>query len=130
MHRRARSLSGGQQQRVGIARSLILDPKIILADEPISSLDPSSSIEIMTLLQSLAVNTGRLVLCSLHQVEMAKNFADRVVGIESGRVVFDVKPEDLDDNVLSLIYENYNPSRADNLDENTQVENLITSKVV
>jgi phosphonate transport system ATP-binding protein len=69
-------LSGGQQQRVGIARSLILDPKIILADEPISSLDPSSSIEIMTLLQSLAVNTGRLVLCSLHQVEMAKNFAD------------------------------------------------------
>ena len=130
LHRRARSLSGGQQQRVGIARSLILDPKIILADEPISSLDPSSSIEIMTLLQSLAVNTGRLVLCSLHQVEMAKNFADRVVGIESGRVVFDVKPEDLDDNVLSLIYENYNPSRADNLDENTQVENLITSKVV
>lgn len=130
LHRRARSLSGGQQQRVGIARSLILDPKIVLADEPIASLDPSSSIEIMTLLRSIAVDTGRLVLCSLHQVEMAKNFADRVIGIDSGRVVFDVKPKDLDDAVLSLIYENYNPFRVEDLNANTQVEKLISTKIV
>ena len=129
LHRRARSLSGGQQQRVGIARSLILDPKIILADEPIASLDPSSSTEIMTLLRSIAVDTGRLVLCSLHQVEMAKNFADRVIGIDSGRVVFDVRPKDLNDDVLALIYENYKPSRVDDLFENTQVEKMITSKI-
>lgn len=130
LHRRARSLSGGQQQRVGIARSLILDPKIILADEPISSLDPSSSIEIMTILRNIAVNTGRLVLCSLHQVEMAKNFADRVIGIDSGRVVFEVEPKDLNDDVLNLIYENYKPSRTQNILENTQVEQLITTKII
>ena len=130
LHRRARSLSGGQQQRVGIARSLILDPKIILADEPISSLDPSSSIEIMTLLRSIAVDTGRLVLCSLHQVDIATSFADRVIGIDSGRVVFDVEPKDLNNDVLSLIYENYNPSRTDDLFKSTQVEKLTNSKIV
>ena len=129
LQRRASSLSGGQQQRVGIARSLILDPKIILADEPISSLDPSSSIEIMALLRSLAVDNRRLVLCSLHQVEMARSYADRVIGIASGRVVFDVKPKDLDDDVLTLIYENYNPSRQHDLFEDTRVDNLITTRV-
>lgn len=130
LHRRARSLSGGQQQRVGIARSLILDPKIILADEPISSLDPSSSEEIMTLLRNIAVNTDRLVLCSLHQVEMAKKFADRVIGIDSGEVVFDVRPKDLDDAALSLIYENYKPSRTDDILEETKVKKLITTKII
>ena len=130
LHRKARSLSGGQQQRVGIARSLILDPKIILADEPISSLDPSSSMEIMGLLRRLAIDTGKLVVCSLHQVEMARNFADRIIGIASGRVVFDVKPTDLNDDVLALIYENYNPSRQHDLFEKTRIENVITTKVI
>lgn len=129
LHRRARSLSGGQQQRVGIARSLILNPKIVLADEPIASLDPSSSADIMALLRSIAVDTGRLVLCSLHQVEMAHKYADRVIGLDSGKVVFDVKPQDLDDDMLSLIYENYRPSTITNLFENTSVENSVTTKI-
>lgn len=129
LHRRAKSLSGGQQQRVGIARSLILNPKIILADEPIASLDPSSSADIMELLRSVAVDNGVLVLCSLHQVEMAHRFADRVIGLDAGKVVFDVKPKDLSNDVLNLIYENYRPSIEDDLVENTRVEKLITTKI-
>jgi phosphonate transport system ATP-binding protein len=84
----------------------------------------------MTLLRSIALDTGRLVLCSLHQVEIATSFADRVVGIHSGRVVFDVEPKDLNNDVLSLIYDNYNPSRSDDLFKSTQVEKLTNSKIV
>lgn len=107
LNRRVSTLSGGQQQRVGIARSLMLDPMVILADEPIASLDPSASRDVLSHLRSIAHRNGCTVLCCLHQVEMAKEFADRIVGIEGGKVVFDLVPDQIDDQALKLIYKNY-----------------------
>lgn len=107
LKRRASALSGGQQQRVGIARSLMLDPLVILADEPIASLDPSTSREVLGHLRKIARERDCTILCCLHQVELAKEFADRIVGIEGGRVVFDLVPKDVDDKTLRLIYKNY-----------------------
>ena len=107
LNRRVSSLSGGQQQRVGIARSLMLDPLVILADEPVASLDPSASLDVLSHLRSIAHRNGCTVLCCLHQVEMAKQFADRIIGIESGIVVFDLKPDEVDHQTLNLIYKNY-----------------------
>lgn len=107
LRRRVRELSGGQQQRVGIARSMMLDPVIILADEPIASLDPSTSREILSQLRRIATESNCTILCCLHQVELAREFSDRIIGIESGKVVFDLLPTDVDEETLKLIYENY-----------------------
>jgi len=127
LRRRARALSGGQQQRVGIARSLMLNPKIILADEPIASLDPSASSEILTLLRSIAKESNTTVLCSLHQVELARKFADRIIGIETGQVVFDIHAADLDVDALTRIYKNYETSDSKNVLERTKVDPLLKS---
>lgn len=89
MVRRADKLSGGQQQRVGIARALILDPTVILVDEPVSSLDPHTARDILTLLKEQARATGATVICSLHQPDLARDFADRIVGLDAGRIAFD-----------------------------------------
>jgi phosphonate transport system ATP-binding protein len=86
---RASRLSGGQQQRVAIARVLAQQPKVILADEPVSSLDPVTSEEIMQLLREICKKDGVTVVASLHQVGLAMQFAERVIGINQGRVVFD-----------------------------------------
>lgn len=104
LHRRACELSGGQQQRVGIARAEILDPALLLADEPVASLDPATSEEILALLSAACRRRGRTVLCSLHQVELARAHADRIVGIHGGRVVFDGAPDELDQGILERIY--------------------------
>ncbi|GHU07951.1 phosphonates import ATP-binding protein PhnC [Betaproteobacteria bacterium] len=103
-HQRADSLSGGQRQRVGIARALMQRPEILLADEPTSSLDPKTSVEIMELLKSQGVDNGIPVLVNIHDVELAKRFGDRIVGMTGGRVVFDGSPEQLTDEHLKLIY--------------------------
>lgn len=103
-HQRADSLSGGQRQRVGIARALMQRPEILLADEPTSSLDPKTSVEIMELLKSQGVNNGIPVVVNIHDVELARRFADRIVGMTAGRVVFDGPPEQLSDDHLKLIY--------------------------
>jgi phosphonate transport system ATP-binding protein len=87
---RAGTLSGGQSQRVAIARSLAQRPRVLLADEPVASLDPEAAEEIMRLLQRLARTEKLAVLCVLHQVELAYAYADRVVGIRDGRVAFDL----------------------------------------
>ncbi|MDC1208364.1 phosphonate ABC transporter ATP-binding protein [Litorivicinus sp.] len=105
--RRASALSGGQQQRVGIARSLMLDPLVILADEPIASLDPSASRDVLSHLRSITRRNDCTVLCCLHQVEFAREYADRIVGIEGGKVVFDLLPDQVNDQTLNLIYKNY-----------------------
>ncbi len=102
---RADKLSGGQQQRVGIARALAQRPKVILADEPVASLDPVSSEEIMTLLRDICDRDGITVVVNLHQVELARRFADRIIGMNSGRIVFDGSPEQMTQTVLRTIYQ-------------------------
>jgi phosphonate transport system ATP-binding protein len=104
LYRRASRLSGGQQQRVAIARAFILDPKIVLADEPVASLDQASSQTIMRLLRRTSAQRGATVLCSLHQVDLAREFADRIVGMRAGAVVYDGAPGGLDAAVLDRIY--------------------------
>ncbi len=103
-HQRADSLSGGQRQRVGIARALMQQPSLLLADEPTSSLDPRTSVEIMSLIRELARVRGIPVLVNMHDVELAKRFSDRIVGMAGGRIVFDGPPEALDDGTLTRIY--------------------------
>ena len=102
---RADKLSGGQQQRVGIARALAQRPRVILADEPVASLDPVSSEEIMGLLREICDRDGITVVVNLHQVDLAKRFADRIIGMNSGRVVFDGTPAELSPQALRTIYQ-------------------------
>ncbi|MEJ2403645.1 MAG: phosphonate ABC transporter ATP-binding protein [Candidatus Thiodiazotropha sp.] len=102
---RADKLSGGQQQRVGIARALAQQPKIILADEPVASLDPVSSEEIMNLMREICDRDGITVVINLHQVELARRFADRIIGMNSGRIVFHGSAEQMTQEVLRTIYQ-------------------------
>jgi len=103
-HARADSLSGGQRQRVGIARAMMQEPRLLLADEPTSSLDPKTSVEIMALVQSLSGTHGFPVIINIHNVELARRFADRIVGMTGGRVVFDGPPQAITDEHLKTIY--------------------------
>lgn len=102
--RRADQLSGGQRQRVGIARALMQDPELILADEPTSSLDPKTSVEVMALMVSLTSARGIPVVINIHNVELAKRFANRIIGMARGEVVFDGVPESLQAHHLADIY--------------------------
>ncbi|WP_209121624.1 phosphonate ABC transporter ATP-binding protein [Alkalihalobacillus sp. BA299] len=104
MYKRADELSGGQQQRVGIARAIAQKPDLILADEPIASLDPVSSETIMEHLYTICQEDGIACLCNLHQVDVAKKYANRIIGIHAGEKVFDGKPEELTDEMIELIY--------------------------
>lgn len=106
---RADQLSGGQKQRVGIARALVQDPLLILADEPIASLDPISSRTVMEHLRWAADEKGIACLVSLHQVEYAQQFSDRVVGISDGKVVFDGSPAELTAARIAEIYGDDDP---------------------
>jgi len=101
---RADELSGGQRQRVGIARAVMQQPHILLADEPTSSLDPKTSVEIMELLREVAAANDIPVLVNIHDVSLGRRFADRVIGMSKGDVVFDGVPGDLTDGHLKLIY--------------------------
>ena len=86
---RTDQLSGGQQQRVGIARAIVKTPKLILADEPVASLDPMISFQVLSLLKEISLSKGITVLCNLHQVDYALHFADRVIGLAEGQIVID-----------------------------------------
>ncbi|MDR0997272.1 MAG: phosphonate ABC transporter ATP-binding protein [Zoogloeaceae bacterium] len=101
---RACRLSGGQQQRVGIARALAQRPRVILADEPVASLDPATSEEIMQLLREICRRDGITLLVNLHQVDLARRFADRILGLNAGQLVFDGSPAELDAAALERIY--------------------------
>jgi len=103
---RADKLSGGQQQRVGIARALAQEPLAIIADEPVASLDPVSSKEILTLLRDICREMNITVVASLHQVDFAREYADRIIGMHAGRIVFDGSPSDLTREQEQHIYQN------------------------
>ncbi|WP_285034838.1 phosphonate ABC transporter ATP-binding protein [Plantibacter sp. ME-Dv--P-095] len=103
-YQRADTLSGGQQQRVAIARALMQDPEILLADEPVASLDPESSDQVMALIREIAVDRGLTVVCSLHQVDLALSWADRIVGLRHGNVVLDTPTEGLSKAQVMEIY--------------------------
>ena len=101
---RADSLSGGQRQRVGISRAVMQHPAVLLADEPTSSLDPKTSVEIMELLKRVGQTKQIPVIVNMHDVELAKRYADRIVGMSGGHVVYDGKGDGLSDEVLKSIY--------------------------
>lgn len=103
-YQRADTLSGGQQQRVAIARALMQEPEILLADEPVASLDPESSEQVMTLIRDIAVDRGLTVVCSLHQVDLALSWADRIIGLRAGEVVQDTHTKDLTRDEVMEIY--------------------------
>lgn len=90
---RADTLSGGQQQRVGIARALVQRPRLLLADEPVASLDPATADTVLALLHDICKNDGLTAIVSLHQVPLARRYADRIVGLQQGHVVFDGAPD-------------------------------------
>ena len=105
--RRADTLSGGQQQRVAIARALAQCPTLIVADEPVASLDPSTSMGVLDLLHGIARSEGVAVVCSLHQVHLARAYADRIVGLSSGRVVFELPAARFDENAFQRLYRSH-----------------------
>ncbi len=102
--KRAEALSGGQQQRVAIARALMQDPKIILADEPIASLDPMNAQIVMDALRRIHEEDGRMVIANLHTLDTARRYCDRVIGMRDGRIVFDGGPDQLTTGAARDIY--------------------------
>lgn len=104
LHSRCDELSGGQQQRVSIARTLVQQADIILADEPVASLDPVTTQKIMKDLQNINTTLGKTVIVNIHSVELARSFSTRIIALKAGEIVFDGAPEELTDERLIEIY--------------------------
>jgi phosphonate transport system ATP-binding protein len=104
VYQRCDRLSGGQKQRVGIARALVQDPALILCDEPISSLDPTSAKKIMDHLRKIQRELGITVFTNLHQVDIAKKYAQRILGLRDGKIVYDGPPSGLTRDMIETIY--------------------------
>lgn len=103
-HKRADELSGGQQQRVGIARAMVQEPQMILADEPVASLDPVLAHSIMQHLELINREEGVMVICSLHFLDLVHQYADRAIALKDGKLMFDGTPEAIDDDKFKDIY--------------------------
>ena len=103
-YKRADQLSGGQQQRVSIARALMQNPEIMLADEPVSSLDPATSHSVLKYLDVLNKEDGITIMCSLHFLSLARSYADRVIALKDGRIEFDGPPKEINDQRFKEIY--------------------------
>ncbi|OZB85504.1 phosphonate ABC transporter ATP-binding protein [Microbacterium sp. 13-71-7] len=112
-YQRSDTLSGGQQQRVAIARALMQRPEILLADEPVASLDPESSDQVMALIREIAADQGLTVVCSLHQVDLAISWADRIVGLRHGEVVLNTSTTGLSKAEVMEIYGRVATTTAD-----------------
>lgn len=124
--KRAQALSGGQQQRVAIARALMQNPQLILADEPIASLDPMNAQIVMDSLRSIHEEDNKLVICNLHTLDTARRYCDRVIGMHAGRIVFDGPSHELTVDMARKIYgadESFSESAT-----STSVEALAISK--
>lgn len=111
-NRKARELSGGQRQRVGIARALIGRPQVFLADEPVANLDPQTASGILALLREAVSSHGVGVLCSLHQTDLACQYADRIIGLKAGRLVFDGPPSRLTPDAVAALFGPAEPAGA------------------
>ncbi|MES9859429.1 MAG: phosphonate ABC transporter ATP-binding protein [Candidatus Thiodiazotropha sp. LLP2] len=112
LYRRTSALSGGQQQRVAIARAFLSAPEVVLADEPVASLDPAMSRSVLDNLKRAAKHHGTTVICTLHQMEYALEFADRIVALRKGRVFFDGHPNAMDDLTQAELYELAKPAEV------------------
>jgi phosphonate transport system ATP-binding protein len=106
---RSDTLSGGQQQRVAIARTLMQRPSLLLADEPVASLDPESAAQVMDVLFRIVVEDQLTVICTLHQVELALGWAQRIVGLRDGQVVLDRAVDNLDQEAVMDVYRRVEP---------------------
>ena len=103
-YNRSDELSGGQRQRVGIARAIIKKPLLLLADEPVASLDPKAANLILSLLKKINKDFGTTIVCNLHQIDLAKKYSDRMVGLLDGKIIFDEKTENINKTNLEKIY--------------------------
>jgi len=101
---RADALSGGQQQRVGIARALMQEPKLLLADEPVSALDPATSHSVMKYIEQINKKQSVTVICSLHFLSLARTYATRIIALKDGNMMFDGSPKDIDEQRFKEIY--------------------------
>ncbi len=116
---RVDALSGGQQQRVGIARALAQQPQIVLADEPVASLDPASAHKILSFLRQICREDGITAIVSLHQIDLAQTYGDRIIGLSQGTVVLDGSPKEIDSNKLNKLYGDNNTHHYDGFKETT-----------
>ena len=106
LNKKPNQMSGGQMQRVAIARALVNDPDILLADEPVASLDPVTGRQILTLLKDIQKTEHVTILMNSHNLELSMEFSDRLIGIRDGRIVFDGTPDSLTGDIISRIYQN------------------------
>jgi phosphonate transport system ATP-binding protein len=109
---RCDTLSGGQQQRVAIARTLMQDAEIVLADEPVASLDPNASVSVLNTLKNLSAEDGFTVICSLHQVDLALQVSDRVVAVRDGSLILDTPTSETSEEAIRAIYEKAKGARS------------------